>query len=411
MTRHRVVITGIGLTSPIGETLDAVSTALREGRHGIKPQPDWARVAGLETRLGAPVSAFDPGAHPRKKVRSMGRVGLLALTATERCLADAGLDPALLTGGRVGLAYGSTHGSSEAMEVFTRDLFSTYSLAGLQGTAYLKFMSHTCAANLAQYYGIRGRVVPTCAACVSGSLAVGAGYELVRAGTQDAVLCGGAEELHFVHAAVFDMLYATSRRYNDRPDASPRPFDAARDGLVIGEGAGTLLLEREEHARARGAKVYAELIGYGSNCDGTHVTSPSADGMAEAMRLALADAGLAPGDVGYVNAHATATEVGDLAEAEATRRVFGDGGVPVSSTKGHTGHTLGACGALEAAFCVAAMRDGYLPATRNLTRVGEGCGGLDHVTGAAREARVDVAMSNNFAFGGVNTSLVLRRAG
>ncbi len=408
MTRPRVVITGIGLTSPIGETLDAVSAALREGRHGIAPQPEWARVAGLETRLGAAVSAPDPASYPRKKVRSMGRVGLLALTATERCLADAGLDRALLAGGRVGLAYGSTHGSSEAMEVFTRDLFSTYSLAGLQGTGYLKFMSHTCAANLAQYYGVRGRVVPTCAACVSGSLAIGTGYELVRAGTQDAVLCGGAEELHFVHAAVFDMLYATSRKYNDRPDESPRPFDAARDGLVIGEGAGTLLLERYEHALARGAKVYAEVIGYGSNCDGTHVTSPSADGMADVMRLALDDAGITAREVGYVNAHATATEVGDVAEAEATRRVFGDA-VPVSSTKGHTGHTLGACGALEAAFCVAVMRDEFLPATRNLTRVGEGCDGLDHVLGSARAARVDVAMSNNFAFGGVNTSLVLRR--
>lgn len=411
MNGHRVVVTGVGVVSPIGHSLEEASRALREGRHGIAVMPDWAKVEGLETRLAGVVRDLDVGSHPRKKIRSMGRVGLLSLSATERAIADASLDPAELTTGRAGLIYGSTHGSSEAMEVFCRDLFSRYSLSGLSGSAYLKFMSHTCAANLAQYYGVRGRVVPTCAACVSGSLAVGTGYELVRAGTQDAVLCGGAEELHFVHAAVFDMLYATSRRYNDRPDESPRPFDAARDGLVIGEGAGTLLLEREEHARARGAKVYAELIGYGSNCDGTHVTSPSADGMAEAMRLALADAGLAPSDVGYVNAHATATEVGDLAEAEATRRVFGDGGVPVSSTKGHTGHTLGACGALEAAFCVAAMRDGFLPATRNLTRVGEGCGGLDHVTGAARAARVDVAMSNNFAFGGVNTSLVLRRAG
>lgn len=409
--RRRVAVTGIGITSPIGGDLDAASLALREGRHGVQTCPAWGAVEGLQTRLVARVEDPALQSFPRKSTRSVGRLGRLALLATERCLADADADREALRNGLQGVAYGSTHGSSEALEAFCRKLFTTDSLEGLSGTAYLKFMSHTAVANLAQHYGIRGRAVSTCAACVSGSVAIGTGYELVRAGAQELMLCGGAEEAHFVPAAVFDTMLATSRAFNDRPDLSPRPFDVDRDGLVIGEGAGTLLLEREEHARARGAKVYAELIGYGSNCDGTHVTSPSADGMAEAMHLALADAGLAPGDVGYVNAHATATEVGDLAEAEATRRVFGDGGVPVSSTKGHTGHTLGACGALEAAFCVAAMRDGFLPATRNLTRVGEGCGGLDHVTGVAREARVDVAMSNNFAFGGVNTSLVLRRAG
>ncbi len=408
MSGHRVAVTGVGLVSPIGHTLDDVSRALREGRHGIAVMRDWARVEGLETRLAGAVRDFDPGAHPRKKVRSMGRVGLLSLAATERAVADAGLDAARIASGRVGLAYGSTHGSSEAMESFCRDLFSRYSLAGLSGTSYLKFMSHTCAANLAQYYGVRGRVVPTCAACVSGSLAVGTGYELVRHGAQDAVLCGGAEELHFVHAAVFDLMFAASRGYNDRPGESPRPFDARRDGLVIGEGACTLVLERYDLAVARGARVYAEVVGYGTNCDGTHVTSPSAGGMAAAMRLALDDAGLDASHVGYVNAHATATDVGDIAEAEATRAVFGDR-VPVSSTKGHTGHTLGACGALETAFCVAAMRDGFLPATRNLAELDPRCAGLDHVMGAAREARPEVVMNNNFAFGGGNTSLLLRR--
>lgn len=406
--RPRIVVTGLGLVSPLGDSLDAVSEALQTGRHGIATQHDWERVKALEARLGAAAQGFDPGAHPRKKVRTMGRVSLLALAATERCLADAALDPAELGSGRHGLAYGSTHGSSEAMERFTRDLFSTYDLANLQATAYLRFMSHTCAANLAQYYGVRGRVVSTCAACVSGSVAIGTGYELLRAGVQDVMLCGGAEELHFVHAAVFDLMFAASRGYNARPDESPRPFDRRRDGLVVGEGAGTLVLERYERAVARGARIHAELVGYGNNCDGTHVTSPSAEGMAAAMRLALDDAGLAPEDIDYVNAHATATDVGDIAEAEATRAVFGDA-VPVSSTKGHTGHTLGACGALEAAFCVAAMRDGFLPPTRNLTEVDPRCEGVDHIMGAARRANPEHVMTNNFAFGGVNTSIILRR--
>lgn len=408
MTRRRVVITGIGLASPIGHDLDAVSAALRAGAHGVVTRPDWARIRGLETRLAAEVRGLSLDGFPRKKVRSMGRVGLLSLYATERAIDDAGLDRDALGSGREGVAYGSTHGSSEALEAFCRKLFSTDSLDGISGSAYLKFMSHTCVANLAQFYGIRGRVVSTCAACVSGSVAIGTGYELVRAGVQDVMLCGGAEEVHFVPAAVFDTMFATSRGYNDRPDASPRPFDADRDGLVIGEGAGTLVLEPYERAVARGATIHAEVLGYGSSCDGTHVTSPSAEGMRLAMRLALEDAGVDPSAVQYVNAHATATEVGDIAESEATHGVFG-AGVPVSSTKGHTGHTLGACGALEAAFCVAAMRDGFIPPTRNLARVDPRCAPLDYVMGAPRAARTSVVMSNNFAFGGMNTSLILRR--
>ncbi|MEZ4393143.1 MAG: beta-ketoacyl-ACP synthase [Polyangiales bacterium] len=405
--RRRVAITGVGLTSPIGGDLDAVSDALRAGRHGVARCPEWAAVHGLQTRLVARVEDAALQSFPRKKVRSMGRLGLLSLLATERALDDAGLDREALRDGRHGIAYGSTHGSSEALTDFCRRLFTTDSLDGISGSAYLKFMSHTCVANLAQYYGVRGRVVSTCAACVSGSVAVGTGYELVRAGVQRVMLCGGAEEAHFVPAAVFDTMLATSRAFNDRPDESPRPFDADRDGLVVGEGAGTLVLEPLDEALARGARVYAEVLGYGSSCDGTHVTAPDADGMRLAMELCLQDAGITADEVDYVNAHATATEVGDHAEAAATHAVFG-ARVPVSSTKGHTGHTLGACGALELAFCVAMMRGGFIAPTRNLRRVDPRLAPLDHVMGAAREARLRVVMSNNFAFGGMNTSILLR---
>ncbi len=220
------------------------------------------------------------------------------------------------------------------------------------------------------------------------------------------MICGGAEELHFVHAGVFDVMYVTSTRYNDRPAESPRPFDADRDGLVVGEGAGTLVLESLAHARARGARIHAEVLGYGTSSDGTHVTAPSVDGMIDAMGLALRDAGLGADRIGYVNAHATATRIGDVCESRATHAVLGER-VPISSTKGFTGHTLGACGAIEAAFCIAMMRDGFLAPSRNLERVDPECAPLDYIVGAPRRERVEVTMTNNFAFGGINTSLVL----
>jgi 3-oxoacyl-[acyl-carrier-protein] synthase II len=284
-------------------------------------------------------------------------------------------------------------------------MFLTRGLAGIQSTEYIKFMSHTCAANLAIYYGITGRVISTCAACVSASQGIGAGYESIRAGAADVMICGGAEEMHFSHAAIFDIMFAASKR-NDEPDLTPRPFDKARDGLVIGEGAGTFILESYEHARARGATIYAELLGYGTNCDGTHVTNPSAEGMAGAMRLALRDAKIDAERIDYVNAHATATEVGDIAESLATARVIGPE-TPISSTKSFTGHTLGACGAIEAAFCIAMMREGWIAPNRTLDEVDERCAKLDYVGKLPRDDKPNITMSNNFAFGGINTSLIL----
>ncbi|MCU0675164.1 MAG: beta-ketoacyl-ACP synthase, partial [Myxococcota bacterium] len=221
--------------------------------------------------------------------------------------------------------------------------------------------------------------------------------------------CGGAEEMHYITAGVFDVLQATSTRFNDRPDLSPRPFDRDRDGLVVGEGAGTLVLEDWERAKARGATILAELVGYGTSCDGTHITAPSPEGMESAMRLALDDAKLDPSAVDYVNAHGTGTTVGDVEEARATWKVFGERAL-VSSTKAFTGHTLGACGAIEAAFCVAMMNEGFVAPSRNLALVDPEIPPLAFVIGGARDARPEVVVSNNFAFGGINTSLVMRRA-
>lgn len=406
MTR-RVVVTGLGLVSPIGHNLADVTAALQRSQHGISTMPQWESVGNLRTRLAAPI-LNDPWDYPRKVTRSMGRVSVLSLYATDQALADSGLPTELLTSGTVGLAYGSTHGSSAELESFTRTLFANEGLRGIPGTSYLKFMGHTCVANLAQHYGIRGRVQPTVAACASASMAIGYGFDAIRAGWQDVVLCGGAEEMHFVHAGVFDIMFATSTKWNDRPDLSPRPFDKERDGLVVGEGAGTLVLEEYEHARKRGARIHAEVVGYGTNCDGTHVTAPSAEGMAGVIRLALQSAGLPPEAIDYVNAHGTGTDAGDRAETAAALATLGNK-VPFSSTKGHTGHTLGACGAIEAIFGIATMAHDFVPQTRNLEELDPLCAPLNYIKREPREQKVNVMMSNNFAFGGINTSLVLKR--
>jgi 3-oxoacyl-[acyl-carrier-protein] synthase II len=402
-------VTGIGLASPIGNDLRSATAALREGRHGIVAMPEWAEVQGLSTRLAGLAKDVPFTNYPRKKTRSMGRVALLATYATEQALKDAGLELDLTSMRDVGLAYGSTHGSSTAQEEFCRTLFARNGLRGIPSTSYLKFMSNTCVINLASFFGIQGRVISTCSACTSGSNAIGYGFEAIRDGQLDVMICGGAEEMHFTHAAVFDILYATSRRYNDRPGEGSRPFDADRDGLVVAEGACTFVLEEEQRARRRGAHIHGEVIGFGTSCDGQHVTQPSADGMATAMNNALASAGIAPGDVDYINAHATATDIGDVTESQATLQVFGDK-VPISSTKGHTGHTLGACGALESAFCLAMMNEGFLAPTMNLDKPDPRCAPLRYLRKETIDAPdLHIMMNNNFAFGGINTSLLYRR--
>lgn len=403
---RRVVITGMGLASPIGVTPDELAAALRENRSGVRFMPEWAHIADLQGRLGATVDGLDlTKRYPRKKRRTMGPVALLATYAAEEALAQAALPPEVRTSGRCGIAFGSTSGSNNALEQFCGPLFTEHSMRGLDSTAYLKFMTHTCAANLAQYFQVRGRIIPTNSACTSGSQAIGYGFEAIRFGLADVMICGGAEEMHYATACTFDLLMATSVRHNHEPSVSPRPFDVARDGLVVGEGAGALILESEEHARARGAAILAEVVAFGTNCDGEHLTSPARAGMRGAMELALAD--VDRDAIDYVNAHATGTDVGDVEESHATREVF-ERAVPISSIKGTMGHTLGACGAIEAIACVRMLRDGFLAGNRNLAEVDPRCAELGYLR-EPTAARPTLVMSNNFAFGGINTSLVFRR--
>lgn len=408
MSCRRVVVTGIGALSPLGHDWPSVRARLRSGRNAVRAIDEWNAYEGLNTRLGAPAAPFDLPAHyNRKTTRSMGRVALMAVRASELALIDAGLrDDPLLRSGALGIAYGSSAGTPAAIGDFGRMIVDK-TTEGINANTYIKMMAHTAAVNIGVFFGITGRVITTSSACTSGSQGIGYAYEAIQAGRQVAMLAGGAEELDATEAAVFDTLFATSVM-NERPEATPRPFDAGRDGLVLGEGAGTLVLEELEHARARGARIHAEVLGFGSNSDGSHVTHPQPATMAQAMRLALADAGLPPAAIGYVNAHGTATEQGDVAESLATHAVLGDA-VPVSSLKSYMGHTLGACGALEAWMTIEMMREGWFAPTINLERPDPRCAALDFIVGAGRELQTDIAMSNNFAFGGINTSLIFRR--
>jgi len=405
---RRVAITGVGAISPLGNDWPTVRDRLHEFRNAVAIVEDWQQYEGLNTNLGAAAAPFDLPAHfDRKTTRSMGRVALMATITAERALIDAGLlnDP-LVKSGRMGVSYGSSSGSPSALAEFLR-MLTNKRTEGINATTYIKMMSHTAPVNIGVYLGVKGRVITTSSACTSGSQGVGYAYEAVKSGKQTAMIAGGAEELDVTQAAIFDTLYATSCR-NEQPSTTPRPFDKDRDGLVLGEGAGTLILEEWDHAVARGARIYAEIVGFGTNSDGTHITFPNSEMMQAAMRLALEDANLSPEAVGYVNAHGTATDHGDIAESKATLAVYGDK-TPVSSLKSYMGHTLGACGALEAWMSVEMMRDGWFSPTVNLTEVDPRCAPLDYVTGEGRMAQCEYVVSNNFAFGGINTSLVFKR--
>jgi 3-oxoacyl-[acyl-carrier-protein] synthase II len=406
---NRVVVTGMAGFCSLGHEWKSVRDGLLAGRNGVVVMPAWEEMGALQTRLAAPVQGFEKPEHwPRKKARSMGRDSIMATRASELALLEAGLleDPAL-GDGRTGVAYGSTAGSPAALDEWAERFYGRRSLSGIGANQYIRFMSHTCAANIAQFFGTRGRIIPTCSACTSGSQGIGYGYEAIKHGYQKIMIAGGAEELGLIDAAVFDILFAASTR-NGEPDRTPRPFDVDRDGLVVSEGACSFVLEEREHALARGAAILSEVLGYATNCDGRHITNPDTEGMEAVMRMGLESAGLPAAAIGYVNTHGTATEVGDIAESQATARVFGDQ-VPVSSLKSYLGHALGACGSIEAWLSLEMMREGWFCPTLNLDQVDPRCGELDYIREEPRRLEVPIVMSNNFAFGGVNTSLVFGR--
>jgi 3-oxoacyl-[acyl-carrier-protein] synthase II len=404
----RVVVTGIGGVCALGSDQATIEAGLRACRNAVRTMPEWDRHTEMGTRLAAPIDDFAAPAHwTRKQLRSMGRVSQLAVRASELALADAALAvDASLQDGRMGVACGSSIGSTADISDFA-EMLLIGKAERLNANSYVRMMPHTTAANIGIFFGLTGRIIPTSSACTSGSQGIGYAYEAIASGRQSMMLAGGAEELCPSQAMAFDLLYATCRR-NDSPALVPQPYDRDRDGLVVGEGAGMLVLESLEGALARGARIHAEIAGFASNSDGSHVTRPRQDTMRRVMQMALADAGIAPEQVGYVNGHGTSTEHGDIAETQATSEVFG-ARMPISSQKSYLGHTMGACGALEASVTIAGLNSGWFPPTLNLENIDPRCGALDYITGGGRQIDTEYAMSNNFAFGGVNTSLVLRR--
>lgn len=403
----RVVVTGMSGITSLGETAEQIFEQFAQGKSGIRYMPDWEIYPDLRSKLAGPVEFFTVPKHFNRKVtRGMGRVALMSVVCAEKALEDAGLLHAdILKSGDAGVAFGSSAGSVDAVREFGAMLIE-HNMSQLNATTYIRMMSHTSAVNMTVYFGLKGLTLPTSSACTSGSMAIGQAYEAIKYGKQTLMIAGGAEELSAAGSAVFDVLLATSVQ-NDHPEKTPRPFDAKRDGLVVGEGAGCLILEEYEHAQARGATIYAEIVGYGSNTDGQHVTRPDSEMMGRCMQLALKDAQLAAADIDYVNAHGTSTDQGDIAESQATARILGK--KPISSLKSYFGHTLGACGAIEAWLSIEMMRRNQLVPTLNLDQIDSACGDLDYIVSDMRSAETQMMMSNNFAFGGINTSLIFKR--
>ena len=329
------------------------------------------------------------------------------LIQPELALEDAGLlGNEIITNGQTGVSYGSSSGSLDALIDFY-GMQVNKEVKGLNSGSYVKMMPQTSPVNISLYFKTTGRLIPCSTACTSGAMGIGYAYEAIKNGYETVMIAGGCDELHPTEIAIFDTLYATSQK-NETPELSPSPFDKKRDGLVLGEGAGTVILEEYEHAKRRGAHIYAEIAGFGTSTDGTHITSPNSQTMGRALELALKDANLSPDKIGYINAHGTATIQGDIAETYATEQVF-KRQVPISSTKSYTGHTLGACGAIEAVLSIEMMNRCWFHPTLNLTEIDPECGNLDYIKNEGREIKTDYVMSNNFAFGGINTSLIFKR--
>ena len=405
---RRVVVVGMGIRSPIGNTLNDFVRSLKEGRSGISRVPAWENIKRLRTRLaGFCHIEGEEELIPRQNRRGMGRVAILAALSALDAFRASGLTREEIGSPICGISYGSTEGSIGDHMDYVRKMFINRTLEGIPASWYLKCMSHTCAANLSVLLQSRGPFISSCTACVSGSQGVGFGYEAIKAGKAEIMITGGAEEVDFLSAAVFDLMMATSSNFNDRPSETPRPFDALRDGLVVAEGAGTLILEEYERAKKRDAPIFGEVLGFWTNSSGAHLTNSDARSMEECLLAAIKDARRNPEDIQHVNAHATATSQGDEIEAQVTHKIYGPR-VPVTSIKGHLGHTMGASGAIEAIATLLMMREGFIAPSLNLANPDPALPPLNHVMGEAQDHHFRTGVSNNFAFGGVNTSLILR---
>ena len=401
---RRIAITGMGIASCLGNDLDTVSASLREGRSGIRFLPDHAE-RGLRSQVGGAVELDLDAAIDRKLKRFMSDAAAYSYVSMRDAIADAGLDEAKVSHPRTGLIAGSGGGSSR-WQVETADLLRERGVRKVGPYMVPRTMCSTVSANLATAFKIKGLSYSISAACATSAHCIGAAADLIRHGAQDIVFAGGGEDLDWTMSVMFDAMGALSTGFNDRPQQASRPYDADRDGFVIAGGGGMLVLEDWDHAIARGARIHAELVGYGVTSDGADMVAPSGEGAVRCMRMAM-DGLERPID--YLNTHGTSTPLGDIVELNAVREVFGDTLPPISSTKALSGHSLGAASVHEAIYSLLMLRDGFIAGSANIDKLDERAEGFPIVRGS-RDARLDLVASNSFGFGGTNAALVFGRA-
>ncbi len=407
MQLNRVVITGVGVVSPMGKGVKSLMDGIRQRRSAVRFMEEWDQFPTMQTQVAAPAEVKGEKEIPRKKRRSMSPMSIFAVQASEEALKDAGIELADVTPENTGCVIGSTMGSAQNIYKMFETILPTKDIRLVPSTMFFKGLVHTAALNVSQYFGLNGYVMAPAAACASSLQAVGIGYNLISLGKQDILLCGGAEEVHATATGSFDILYATSTNYNQTPQKTPRPFDADRDGLVCGEGSGILVLESYEHAVARNAKIYAEVVGYNTCGSGVHITQSDKASMVNCMNRAMSDAKISPQEIDYINAHATGTIQGDIEEVASIREVFG-GSVPVSSLKGYIGHTLGASGAIELIASLMMMQEGIIYPGLNLDNVSDDCQGIYHVLEPIKK-ELNTVLKNCFAFGGINATVICKK--
>ncbi|HEY7841888.1 MAG TPA: beta-ketoacyl-ACP synthase I [Gammaproteobacteria bacterium] len=400
---RRVVVTGIGIKSSIGTTQDEVLASLREARPGIEHNPEYARL-GFRSHVHGPIRLDLDALIDRKLKRFMGDAAAFAHLAMQDAIADAGLTEAQVSNPRTGLIAGSGGGSNANM-IAAVDILREKGAKKVGPTLVPRVMGSTVSACLAVAWKIKGVNYSISSACATSAHCIGNASEIIRAGGQDIIFAGGGDEVHWTGTLLFDAMGALSSR-NDDPAHASRPFDADRDGFVISGGGGILVLEELEHARARGANIYAELVGYGATSDGFDMVKPSGEGAMRCMKLALEDVDT---PLDYINAHATSTPAGDMAELDAIREVFGAKAPRINSTKALSGHGLGAAGVNEAVFSLIMLKHDFICASANVQKLDPRAEGMPIVLARVDRAGLTTVMSNSFGFGGTNATLVFRR--
>ena len=403
---RRVVVTGMGAVSPYGQGTDIFNDSLMAGKSGIVIHPGLKEMEGVGSHVAGIINNIDPMTIPRKYRRSMSSMSVYAVLACQEALETGRLPSASYTGENMGIVLGSTIDSINTFESFFKDYLIDKNMENMRSTIFFKLMNHSCAFNVTQVLGIKGRVIAPSAACSTGCQAVGIGYEMIAFGKQDYMLCGGSDEFHPLTTLSFDLINAASTGYNSSPSKTPRPFDRDRDGIVCSEGCGVLLLESLESAKERNVDILAEVVGFASTANPENIANPSAESLVACMKKVLSDGRIDPQEIDYINAHATGTVQGDMEEADAIFEVFG-GNVPVSSLKGHIGHTMAASGSLELIASINMIREKMIIPTLNLENIDDLCKKINLVQNP-EDKRIKYILKNNFALGGVNSSLILR---